>query len=302
MSTITLRQLEVFAQVVQHGSFRRCAEYIGVSQVAVSGHIRALEIGLGHPLFTRDVGGRAVLTQEGIRAHDRVLDILRSVDDLLWDTDQSMPTRRVTIAIQNFMLRFMQPAIAELRQAHDNLDLVLDTDAHSADAVRALLRSRAIDIGYFFGLDENDQASSILLRKEPLAIYVGNEHPLAGRRNVTPADLQDVPAIMLPKGFAFRALIDRALAKFGWVGGKIALETEEYGLILTSVHRSLGFVCMFRAAEEDFGGAGALIRLDLAVDPPALELRQAIYRMTRADPLIETIIARLARACENGPH
>jgi DNA-binding transcriptional LysR family regulator len=299
MSTITLRQLEVFAQAVEHGSFRRCADHIGVSQVAVSGHIRALEAGLGHALFTRDAGGRATLTDEGRRAHDRVQDILLAVDDLLWDTDRSAPTRRVTIAANSFIMRFMQSAISRLRQAHENLEIVVETETYSQTAIRERLRSRLIDVGYFFALNEGERTDSILLREEPLAIYVGNDHPLAMRRGVTAAELSQVPAVMLPKTHAFRKLIDRALAKSGWVNGEVALETDEYGLILTSVHRGLGFVCMFRAAEEDFGGAGALIRLDLAVEPPGLELRQTIRRHPHQDPLLDTVVAHLARAARS---
>src|SRR3546814_10665611 len=43
MATITVRQLEIFSQAVKHGSFRNCERQIGVSQVAISDHIRQLE-------------------------------------------------------------------------------------------------------------------------------------------------------------------------------------------------------------------------------------------------------------------
>jgi DNA-binding transcriptional LysR family regulator len=294
MTAITLRQLEVFAQVVQHGSFRRCADHIGVTQVAVSAHIRALEAGLGQPLFQRSAGGRAVLTEQGTRAYERTQVILQATDDLLWNVDRSLPQRRVTVAVHNFMLRYVQPALAELRQAHADLDLVLETDPLPVEAVRARIRSRAIDIGYFFGLEDGDRTFSVPVRDEALAIFVGRDHPLARARGVTAADLADVPAVMLPTTHIFRGLIDRALATFGWVGGRVALETEEFGLILSSVHRSLGFVCMFRAAEEDLGVNGALVRVDLATDIPPLQIRQTVRRTMRADPLVDAIVARLA--------
>src|SRR3954469_13249620 len=50
---ITLRQLEYFVAVVDHGSFTRAAELLHVTQPGLSHQIQALERELGGPLLER---------------------------------------------------------------------------------------------------------------------------------------------------------------------------------------------------------------------------------------------------------
>src|SRR5260370_19004401 len=109
MSGITLRQLEIFAQVVEHGSFRRCADHIGVSQVSISEHVRELESRLGASLFDRHSGGPSTLTPEGARAHRRVVAILADLNDLMWDVSggRAGVSRRMGVAMHPFLMRYL---------------------------------------------------------------------------------------------------------------------------------------------------------------------------------------------------
>ncbi len=60
-----MRQLEVFSVLIEAGSFRRCAEELGISQASVSNQIKALEEQLGAILFDRMPGRTPLLTAEG---------------------------------------------------------------------------------------------------------------------------------------------------------------------------------------------------------------------------------------------
>jgi DNA-binding transcriptional LysR family regulator len=53
MEAITLEQLQAFLRVVEHGSFARAAEGLGVQASAVSRRVAALEAQLGVPLLQR---------------------------------------------------------------------------------------------------------------------------------------------------------------------------------------------------------------------------------------------------------
>lgn len=61
----TLRQLEVFCALLETGSFRRCAEQLGISQASVSNQVKVLEEQLGITLFDRKPGRTPLLTAEG---------------------------------------------------------------------------------------------------------------------------------------------------------------------------------------------------------------------------------------------
>lgn len=66
MFRFTTRQIEMFLAVCERGSFRKAAEKFGVSESAVSNHIRTLEQQLGCDLFVRRRGATASLSQDGI--------------------------------------------------------------------------------------------------------------------------------------------------------------------------------------------------------------------------------------------
>jgi DNA-binding transcriptional LysR family regulator len=65
MERPTLRQLEIFTEVVRAGTFRGAARHLGLSQVAVSDHIRQLERRLGCELFFRATGAKPSLSPAG---------------------------------------------------------------------------------------------------------------------------------------------------------------------------------------------------------------------------------------------
>lgn len=72
-------EVRTFVAVVRYGTFTEAGLRIGLSQAAVSGHIRRLEQHLGFPLFERS--GRAVrLNEAGAQSYHEALDLLAHVD------------------------------------------------------------------------------------------------------------------------------------------------------------------------------------------------------------------------------
>jgi len=81
MMNLTLKQLRYFAALARYGHFGRAADASSISQPALSMQIKDLEHSLGTELFER--GPRSVqLTSFGKDIQPRILDILRSVDEL----------------------------------------------------------------------------------------------------------------------------------------------------------------------------------------------------------------------------
>ena len=76
MLGITFRQLQVFVEAVDVGSFRACAERLGITQVSISDHIRSLERQVGRPLFERRRGATASLTEDGRVAYRHAVALL----------------------------------------------------------------------------------------------------------------------------------------------------------------------------------------------------------------------------------
>ena len=72
---ITLRQLEVFAEVLKSGSTTQASQMLALSQSAVSAALTDLEGQLGVQLFDR-VGKRLVVNEHGRLLYPRALALL----------------------------------------------------------------------------------------------------------------------------------------------------------------------------------------------------------------------------------
>lgn len=297
MPGFTLRQLEIFAQVVEHGSFRRCADHLGVSQVAVSEHVRELETRLGVKLFDRSAGGPATLTLEGERAYRRVSAILADCNDLSWDVAGGRNTRsRLRVAMHAYVMRYVREAMVEFKGLHPEVDVTVDFEMATAEQLNQRVQSREVDLAYFVAFDGHEVQGSELMRPDPLAIFVAKDHALANREIVRPADIRATPAVHLAPRNPLRIAVDRALEQAGCAGSPIALEADEYGLILTSASRGDGFVCMFEALAGEAAQAAGLVPLRLERPIPALQIRQITRHSARHDPLVSELVGMLGRA------
>jgi DNA-binding transcriptional LysR family regulator len=74
-------ELRTLIAVARHGTFAAAGDRIGLTQAAVSGHVRRLENALGFALFER-TGRSAVLNAAGLRTLARAEEIVARVDAL----------------------------------------------------------------------------------------------------------------------------------------------------------------------------------------------------------------------------
>ena len=83
-----------------------------------------------------------------------------------------------------------------------------------------------------------------------------------------------------------RKVIDAALLAAGVHPVRHAVETAEFGLILSSLHRGMGFTCMFHASREEVMQTAGLVEIDFAAELPAAEIRCAVRRGQRGNPVV----------------
>ena len=82
MSNFNLKQLRVFIETVECGSFTGAAKKMFLSQSTVSNHIQGLEDELGVMLFQREAKKNIQLTQDGRRVYQYAKDIILRCDTL----------------------------------------------------------------------------------------------------------------------------------------------------------------------------------------------------------------------------
>src|SRR5512145_430713 len=148
---LDLYKLQIFAVVVQEGSFSRAAEHLYVTQSAVSQHIKELEAGLGTTLFQR--GPRGVkLTHPGEILYGYTRDIFALVaqaETALTDVEH-LTSGRVSLGATPGIGVYLAPDwVQQFRAQYLQITVSLQTDI-TPHIVADVLGHR-LDIGFIEG-------------------------------------------------------------------------------------------------------------------------------------------------------
>ncbi len=156
-----LGAIEAFVQVARLGSIKAAAEDLALSAPALSRRVQSLERFIGKPLFARRHQAM-VLNADGERLLGQIAPVLDSLSDAVESMTAGTDVLRLRLGILPlYASQKLFPRLGELRAAHPELHLDIDTAGHGVsrlgdglDAVIAL--SRDIDPSlYAKRLDRN---------------------------------------------------------------------------------------------------------------------------------------------------
>lgn len=171
---ITLRQLEVFAEVLKSGSTTQASVMLSLSQSAVSAALTDLEGQLGVQLFDR-VGKRLVVNEHGRLLYPRALALLEQAVEIeqLFREDNGAIRVYASSTIGNYILPAM---IARYRQHYPALPLELSV-GNSQDVINAVLDFR-VDIGLIEGPCHSTEIISEPWLEDELVVFAAPSSPL----------------------------------------------------------------------------------------------------------------------------
>ena len=118
-----LGAIQVFAQVVESGSFAKSAEKLGLSTSAASRHVAELETHLQTRLLNRTTR-RVSLTESGQAFYERAVQLLADLEEAEQEAAKTAVVPRGTIRVTtsvNFGVRHLAPAIADFLAAHQEV-------------------------------------------------------------------------------------------------------------------------------------------------------------------------------------
>ncbi|MDJ1157615.1 LysR family transcriptional regulator [Chelatococcus sp. SYSU_G07232] len=129
--SLTFRRIECFLGVGDAASFSRAAIVLGVTQSALSRHIKALEGDLGGQLFDRN--GRGVrLTEQGRLFHERARDVHENLQSARRELGK-VGSNQCIIALTPTFLRFISALVVRTlaeRVPHMRVRLVEALSSH----------------------------------------------------------------------------------------------------------------------------------------------------------------------------
>ncbi|MGW3941183.1 LysR family transcriptional regulator [Streptomyces phaeochromogenes] len=188
---LDLRKLRYFVAVADRLHFGRAADELHIAQPVLSRQIRALEQDLGASLFTRD--------RHGVALTDAGRQLLADAGPLLASTHAVR--RRVSVAARGnrrLMVGFRAgipviPAARAFEARHP--DVVVDVQRIEWEDQAPMLLDGRIDVGYVrLPIDEAGLHVTPLYT-EPRVAVLPASHRLAGKEEVTEADLADEPLV-----------------------------------------------------------------------------------------------------------
>lgn len=136
MRSNRLEQMEIFAQVVELGSFTRAADRLQMHRPAVSKAIHQLENALGVRLIHRTTR-KLNLTSEGEEFYQRARKILADVEDMMSSYSSDQPPRgRLRLDIPLALAHaLIIPAIAEFQAQYPHIEVVLTASDKITDLI-----------------------------------------------------------------------------------------------------------------------------------------------------------------------
>ncbi len=204
----TLRQMRAFSALARTGSFTLAAEYMHVTQAALSGLIKELEATLGIRVVDRSTR-KIALTEVGRELYPLFSKMIDDLDGALLDIASQTRLKKgvVRIAAPQLMSCTLLPeVIAGYRAAYPDISVKLVDCA--VESVGSRVLSGEVDVAVGPEREPSSQIDAAVLFEMPFVLVFPHAHPLEQREQVTWSDLADYPFISLQGQFTERLLSD----------------------------------------------------------------------------------------------
>lgn len=286
---ITLRQLEVFAEVLKSGSTTQASQILLLSQSAVSAALTDLEQQLKVKLFDR-VGKRLVLNEHGRLLYPRAVALLEQAGEIGTLFSQGNGALRLFASrtIGNYILPEL---IAGYRRAVPDTPLSLQV-GNSQEVINAVADFR-VDLGLIEGPSHHPDLVTRPWLNDELVIFAAPDHPLAGRRLELPA-LADAPWILRERGSGTRDIVDHLLLS-RLPHFHLEMELGNSEAIKHAVRHGLGISCLSRRVVAEALALGTLVTLA----PPLPPLYRTLYVVHHRQKHLSHALQRFIDYCQH---
>jgi DNA-binding transcriptional LysR family regulator len=194
----TLRQLEYFLAVAEHGSIAAASESVSVSSPSISAAISQLEDEFGIQLFVRKHAQGLSLTPGGAQFLEQVRRILQESAKLITLTNDVTQKVRGPLNV-GCLLSVAQIVLPQVRRKFQDKypDVVFRQFERSQTAIFDGLRNASLDIALTYDLNIPAELKFMPLAVLPPYALVAASHKLAKKTAVSPEDLINHPMVLL---------------------------------------------------------------------------------------------------------
>jgi DNA-binding transcriptional LysR family regulator len=222
---MTLDQLRIFIAVAEREHISRAAEYLNLTQSAVSGAIQALERRHQVSLFNR-IGRRIEISQNGKMFLEEARAVLRSAQDAELALLNLAGVKRGTInlhASQTICSYWLPKHLVRFHKTHPKVEVRLSI-GNTAQVAAAVIAGSS-ELGFIEGLVDEPKLDIQKIDEDQLVIVVGTKDSRAPRRRIKASQLQTMSWVLRERGSGTRSAFEAAALRLG-------MSPEQFDVVL----------------------------------------------------------------------
>jgi DNA-binding transcriptional LysR family regulator len=273
-SNIKLRHLQLVVALDQFRHLGRSAEFLSVSQPAVSRMLSEVETMLGLTLFERSTrgteptpAGRSIVRfARGVLAEYE-----RTREEIVAEESGAVGRTRVGSMVVA-LPTVVSPAVKMLKRRALGATVLVD----EGDLTQLLPKLRIGELDLFVGRLEPGYASPDLvtepLYNEPMLAVCQPGHPLAGKARLSWADLAQHPCVLPPPWASLRVKLEQQFFKHSLNPPADLVETASFLAQLAFIHERAAVAFMATSVARHFERLGVVkaLRLKVPVELPPI--------------------------------
>jgi DNA-binding transcriptional LysR family regulator len=147
---LTLRQMEIFLNVVKSGHLTNVAKEMKLSQSAISMSIKELENILGRPIFDR-INKKLILNEVGRAFYKEIDPIFKKLTDIEYEFKNSLNKGMIRVGASTTIVDYLMPPII-CNYMNNYPDVRISLKEGNSKEIAEMIKEGSIDIGFVEGI------------------------------------------------------------------------------------------------------------------------------------------------------
>jgi DNA-binding transcriptional LysR family regulator len=208
---ITLHQLRVFVKVSELGSITKAAEFLHLTQPAISIQLKNLQEQFPFPL-TEVIGRQLYTTEFGQTIYQKALEILYQIQSIEDTTQQLMGHLSGTLRVGSVSTgKYVVPSfVSNFLQSHPAVNLSMDVTNRSG-VIQSLMQNET-DLGFITSPPASEHLVGVELMPNKLVLVCGKQSGVQNWRDLF--ENHHLPYILRENGSSTRELMEAFVSQF----------------------------------------------------------------------------------------
>ncbi|MBI4720727.1 MAG: LysR family transcriptional regulator [Chitinivibrionia bacterium] len=278
MLPFNMNHFYYFYVIAKKQSFTEASRELMVSQSSLSIQLKQFERALGTTLFNRKKTG-VELTDVGeiaFQVADRIFPEVGMLRSSIQEAEHSV-SGRVSIATVNSIGIYVLPAILKsFKERYPDVKVSIDFK-HSREVIEMVQAGKA-DAAIITWSRKYPDLTALELKKNKMFLVAAPEHPLAGRENISPRELEEHQFIAYEEGSPTRTMMDGLFKRLA-LDIEYTIESSNVATIKRMAMAGLGLAILPEVAIGLEIRQGLLTRLSV----PSLSMAQELTLYTKTN-------------------